>query len=183
MVRLLLMLFLLLSFTIVFFSFSRASSRHYFFSSIGHSVWIGLVDSIVPVLGSPVLNMTFLDVPMGMHTVFFYLYCVVVNGTIVFLLRLVVGSLPPFMFLYFMILSILFSEYFYRVPFFTHQNERDGIITKYSIEPMMKYPREKRFDPKIRKEASRISDIGNLTFVFTRTSTRSHIHLRIYSFR
>lgn len=127
--------------------------------------------------------MTFLDVPMGIHTVFFYSYCVVLNGTIVFLLRLVVGSLPPFMFLYFAILSVLFTTYFYRVPFFTHQDERDGIITKYGIEPMMKYPREKRFDPKIRKEASRIGDIANLIFVFSRTSTKSHIHRRIYSFR
>ena len=89
-----------------------------------------------------------------------------VNFTIILLLRLAVGDLVPFMYIFFMICSVMFSTYFYKINFFTHRDERDGSITKYGIDPWMKFPREVRFDPKINADAKHLGTVGEIPFVF-----------------
>ncbi len=81
-------------------------------SLVGHSVWFGgtslffpafthlffrplhrhcthtVIFSVNALLAAPILNYAFLSVPFGWHTLRFYLYCVVVNGSLAFLFRL-----------------------------------------------------------------------------------------------
>ena len=69
----------------------------------------------------PMLNYAFLSVPFGWHTVRYYLYCVVVNGSLTFLFRLASSDrVPPFLYIYLAFTSVLFSTYFYKIPFFKH---------------------------------------------------------------
>ena len=82
----------------------------------------------------------FLSVPLGWHTLRFYLYCVVVNGVLVFLFRLTSSDrIPPFLYIYLAFTSLLFSTYFYKIPFFKHRDERDDQIEAYGINPWMKF--------------------------------------------
>jgi hypothetical protein len=113
------------------------------------------------------MNSTFLSVPLGWHTVVFFLYCMTVNGSLAFLFRLASGDrIPPFLHIYVAFLSVLFSTYFYKIPFFKHRDERDGRIETYGIEPWMKFPKSMRFDTKLRNETCRLGRLTNSTFVF-----------------
>ena len=119
------------------------------------------------VLNSPALNYALLSIPFGWHTLRFYLYCVVVNGSLVFLFRLVSSDrVPPFLHLYLTFTSILFSTYFYKIPFFKHRDERDGQVETYGINPWMKFPKSMRHDMKLRNEAEFLGGLADTTFVF-----------------
>ena len=114
------------------------------------------------------MNYALLSIPFGWHTLRFYLYCVVVNGSLVFLFRLVSSDrVPPFLYLYLAFTSVLFSTYFYKIPFFKHRDERDGQVETYGINPWMKFPKSMRHDMKLRNEAEFLGDLGTTSFVFS----------------
>ena len=126
-----------------------------------------VVGSVVSVLGTPILNYAYLSVPLGWHTIRFYIYCVILHGSLVFLFRLASSDrVPPFLYIYLSFTSVLFSTYFYKIPFFKHRDKRDGRVETYGIEPYMKYPKSMRFDTKLLKEATRLGDLANITFLF-----------------
>ena len=119
-----------------------------------------VVGSVPVVLGTPGLNYAFLSVPLGWHTLRFCLYCVIVNGSIVFLFRLASSDrIPPFLYIYLVFTSVLFSTYFYKIPFFKHRDERDDQIETYGIDPWMKFPKTMRHDVKLRNEADFLSGL------------------------
>ncbi len=90
------------------------------------------------------------------------------NGSIVFLLRLVSSNrIPPFLYIYLGFTSVLFSTYFYKIPFFEHRDERDGKVETYGIDPWMKFPKSIRHDMKIRNEAEFLGDFGTTSIIFT----------------
>ena len=127
-----------------------------------------MVYSAVAVLASPVYNYAFLSVPLGWHTFRHYLYCVVLHGSLVFLFRLVSSDrIPPFLFTYLTFTSVLFSTYFYKIPFFKYRDERDDHIETYGINPWMKFPKEMRHDQKLRKEADYLKGLKNSTLFFS----------------
>ena len=150
-----------LSLSILFFL--PSSITHLLNLEITHIV----VHSILPVVTSPVLNAVYLNVPLGWHTLRFYVYCVALNGGLVFMFRLLAGDqIPPFMMVYLFAASFLFSTYFYKIPFFKHRDERDGRVERYGIEPWMKFPNSLRFDTKLKNDAKRISDLTDIMFMF-----------------
>jgi hypothetical protein len=113
------------------------------------------------------LNTAFLSIPIGWHTLRFYLYCVTVNGTLAFIFRLASGDrIPPFLHIYLAFSSILFSTYFYKIHFFKHCDERDGRIETYGINPWMKYPETMRFNTKLRNEAGTIGGLSDVSVAF-----------------
>ena len=64
-------------------------------------IFITVVASANIIFGIPVANHAFLSVPFGWHTLRFYLYCVILNGSLVFLFRLVASDrVPPFLYIY-----------------------------------------------------------------------------------
>ena len=96
-----------------------------------------------------------------------HLYCVVVNGSLISLFRLASSDrVPPFLYIYFAFTSVLFSTYFYKIPFFKHTDERDGQVETYGIDPWMKFPKAMRHDMKLRNEAEFIGGLGNASFAF-----------------
>ena len=106
-------------------------------------------------MGTPILNYAFLSVPIGWHTFRFYVYCGIVNGSIAFLFRLASSDrIPPFLYVYLTFTSVLFSTYFYKIPFFKHRDERDNQIETYGIDPWMKFPKDMRHD--VKKERKRV---------------------------
>jgi len=126
-----------------------------------------VVGSVPSTLGTPLINYTYLSIPLGWHTVRFYIYCVIVNGSLAFLFRLASSDrVPPFLWIYLVFTSVLFSTYFYKIPFFKHRDKRDGSVETYGIEPYMKYPKSMRFDTKLIKDATRLSDLGTISFLF-----------------
>ena len=119
------------------------------------------------VLNTPTLFYAYLSVPLGWHTIRFYIYCVILNGSLVFLFRLASSDrVPPFLWIYLTFSSVLFSTYFYKIPFFKHRDERDGRVETYGIEPWMKYPKSMRFDTKLIKDANRLGDLTSISFLF-----------------
>ena len=117
-------------------------------------------------MSTPVLNYAFLSVPFGWHTLRFYLYCVVLNGSLAFLFRLVSSDrVPPFLYLYLAFTSILFSTYFYKIPFFKYRDERDGQVEAFGINPWMKYPKAIRHDVKLRNEAKFLGGLTDTTYL------------------
>ena len=104
------------------------------------------------------LNYAFLSVPIGWHTLRYYLYSVVVHTCLACLFRLVSGDrVPPFLFIYFVVTSVIFSRAFvFKIPFFKYRDERDGEIETYGIEPYLKYPKAMRHDRKLKNEAKYI---------------------------
>ena len=126
-----------------------------------------MIGSVGAVLNSPVFNYAFLSVPLGWHTLRFYVYCIVVNSSIVFLFRLASsGRIPPFLQIYMAFTSVLFSTYFYKIPFFKHRDERDDHVETYGVAPWMKFPKEMRHDMKLRKEADFLGGLANFSFIF-----------------
>ena len=126
-----------------------------------------MVLSVTGVLGSPVVNYAFLSIPFGWHTLRFYLYCFVLNGSLVFLFRLASSDrIPPFLYVYFAFASVLFSTYFYKIPFFKHRDKRDDQIETYGIEPWMKFPKAMRHNVKLRKEANFLCGLTSSTSLF-----------------
>ena len=55
---------------------------------------------------------------------------------------------------------MLFSTYFYKIPFFKHRDERDGQVETYGIDPWMKFPKAMRHDMKLRNEAEFLGGLG-----------------------
>jgi hypothetical protein len=126
-----------------------------------------VVGSVTGTLTSPIMNYAYLSVPLGWHTIRFYIYLVILHGSIVFLFRLASSDrVPPFLWIYFGFTSVLFSNNFYKIPFFKHRDERDGRVETYGIEPWMKYPKSMRFDTKLIKDANRLGGLVEITFVF-----------------
>ena len=57
-----------------------------------------VVGSVTGTLTSPIMNYAYLSVPLGWHTIRFYIYCVILNGSLVFLFRLASSDrVPPFL--------------------------------------------------------------------------------------
>jgi len=101
-------------------------------SLIGHSVWLGVVGSVSSILGVPVINFVYLSVPLGLHTVRFYIYLVILHTTLTFLFRLAFDNqVPPFFWIYLAITSGVFTAILFNIPFFKRRDERDGRIDKY----------------------------------------------------
>ena len=122
--------------------FSRIFSTPSIFRSLNQHDIHTVVASLNAALNSPVLNYAFFSIPYGWHTFRYYLYCVVVNSSLAFLFRLVSGDrVPPFLYIYLTFTSVLFSTYFYKIPFFKHRDERDGQVETYGIDPWMKFPK------------------------------------------
>ena len=113
-------------------------------------------------------NYEFLSVPFGWHTVRFFLYCVVLQGSLAFLFRLVASDrVPPFLFTYLGITSALISTCFNKIPFFIYRDERDGHIETYGFEQWLIFPEEMIHDMKLRSEAEFIGNLTRSTAVFT----------------
>ena len=126
-----------------------------------------VVGSVAPVLTSPMLNYAFLSVPLGWHTLRFQLYLIVLHGSLVFLFRLASSDrIPPFLYIYLAFTSLLFSTYFYKIPFFKHRDERDDQVEAYGINPWMKFPKEMRHNVKLRKEVNFLGGLVSFTFLF-----------------
>ena len=62
---------------------------------------------------------------------------------------------------------MLFSTYFYKIPFFKHRDERDNQIETYGIDPLMKFQKAMRHDVKLRKEAVFLGGLTNSVFLFS----------------
>ena len=126
-----------------------------------------MVGSVSAAMGTPGLNYNFLSVPFGWHTIRFYLYCVVVNSSLVFLFRLVSSDrIPPFLQIYVTFTSVLFSTYFYKIPFFKYHDKHDDQVETYGIDPWMKFPKETRHDVKLRNEANFLAGLTNSMYIF-----------------
>jgi hypothetical protein len=122
---------------------------------------------VIGVLNTPSLYYTYLSVPLGWHTIRFYIYCVIENGSLAFLFRLASSDrVPPFLWIYLVFTSLLFSINFYKIPFFKHRDERDGRVETYGINSWMKFPKSMRFDTKLIKEANRLSGLSDITYLF-----------------
>jgi hypothetical protein len=158
-------------------------------SLIGHSIWVGgknafifcfslifqiftccvlhiVIGSILAITLSAGLNYAYVSVPLGWHTLRFYLYLIFVNGSLAFLFRLVSSDrIPPFLFLYAAITTKVLNGLFYKIPFFKHRDERDGRVEKYGIQPWMKFPKSMRFDTKLRKEADRLRKLVSIVYM------------------
>ena len=119
-------------------------------------------------LGSPILNYTYLSVPLGWHTVLFFSFLMVVNGSLVFLFRLASNDrVPPFLMLYVMITSVIVSGIVYKIPFFKHRDERDSRVEKHGIQLFMKFPKSIRFDKNLKSEAKRLRKLNHMTYQFS----------------
>jgi hypothetical protein len=126
-----------------------------------------VVGSVSPTLTSPIINYAYLSVPLGWHTIRFYIYCVILNGSLAFLFRLASSDrVPPFLYIYLSFTSVLFSTYFYKIPFFKHRDERDGRVETYGINSWIFFPKSMRFDTKLLKEANRLRGLGRISYMF-----------------
>ena len=78
-------------------------------------------------MGSSTYNYKFLSIPLGWHTIRLFLYSFVLNGSLVFLFRLVASDrVPPFLLIYQAFTAVPLSTYFNKIPFFKYRDERDG---------------------------------------------------------
>jgi hypothetical protein len=126
-----------------------------------------VVSGVPGTLGSPILNFAYLSVPLGWHTIRFYIYLVILNGSLVFLFRLASSDrVPPFLYIYLAFTSVLFNTYFYKIPFFKHRDKRDGRVETYGINLWMKFPKSMRFDTKLHKDANRLRGLANISYLF-----------------
>ena len=153
---------------VTIFSLSYFLSTRSIFHSLNQYDIRTAVCSVCAVFGTPVFVHTFLSVPFGWHTILFYLYCVVVNGSLVFLFRLVSGDrVPPFLYIYHVLSSMLFSTYFYKIPFFRHRDERDGKIERYGLGLWFKFPKWMRHDVRLRNESDLVESLVVNSYVFS----------------